>query len=369
MTTQTAIKNYKAFSNDLKGAFLERDIEIDILLTAMIAKKSAVFVGEPGTAKSLLLRVIAQGLSKNYFECQLNPYTVPDDIIGHFSLKELKENDRRVRKTKGKIADSVIAYLDEVFSGNRGTQQSIQKIMNEKVVEIGEGVEKAIPLELLVGASNQYPTDTRLAAAWDRWIFRRHVSNNLSDKSFERLLLDHASIGKINKSVTLKDIAKIRSLSDNVDIKPVIEDLFEIRGYLKFKGIEISNRRWVHVADIIRSRSAMDGRDVAEQKDLKILSEVLWIKPEDRSDVASKIAELVAGELMKAMKIEQAAREAYDVVVNTTDIKLIGKKNREIKKMLQELEELHASDSEIEPILNRVQDLKKAIATKIMEAV
>ena len=76
--------------------------------------------------------------------------------------------------------------------------------------------------------------------------------------------------------------------------------------------MSVSERRWRQCADIIRSRSAMAGRLEAAPSDVRILSEVLWTKPEERALISGKITELCAGLTLEAYRLHDAAVELYD---------------------------------------------------------
>jgi MoxR-like ATPase len=53
--TDAVRAKFAAARRDLAAALIERDDEIDLVLTALVAREHVLLVGPPGTAKSLLL--------------------------------------------------------------------------------------------------------------------------------------------------------------------------------------------------------------------------------------------------------------------------------------------------------------------------
>lgn len=372
------VEKYKELITELKDSFLERDQEIDILATSLISEQSAVLVGPPGTGKSLLVRAFAKALETSYFDYLITPYTTPDEIIGPISLKNLKEKDTIVRNLKGKIADSKVVFLDEVFKGNSGTSNAMLSVINEKVVDAGNGQKVKVPLELLIGASNEYPTGSSLSAFWDRWVFRREVSDIKSDFSFERMWLRPKTIGNIQSKISMDDIKAIRKIAETVDTKPIFKYILELRNFAKEKQIQITLRRWNHARKALQARAAIDGRSECNESDIAILQDVLWNKPSQRKDICQKITELCYSYLSEANEIVDAAEQQYNIADTgrcddgtPATFDQVSASNARLKEAISELEKIqekHGS-GKIEPMINKVIKMQKRIARKIAQSV
>ena len=77
----------------LDGFFLKRTELLKLMITAVTAQEPMLFVGRPGTAKSLLVSVFCQGLGlheDDYFEYMLTKFTEPSEIMGPVDIQELK---------------------------------------------------------------------------------------------------------------------------------------------------------------------------------------------------------------------------------------------------------------------------------------
>src|SRR3954453_16952940 len=99
---------------ELAAALIERDDEVDLVLTALVAQENVLLVGPPGCAKSLLLDSLMRWMSGRRFSILLNRFTTPEEVLGPISLAGLKEDCYR-RVTSGKLPEADLAYLDEVF--------------------------------------------------------------------------------------------------------------------------------------------------------------------------------------------------------------------------------------------------------------
>ena len=99
---------------DLNGRFPERRDVIDGALCAVLAGNHVLLVGPPGTAKSALVRAIAQAFGGTYFERLLTKFSTPEELFGPISLKAL-EQDRYARVVTGKLPEAHFAFVDEVF--------------------------------------------------------------------------------------------------------------------------------------------------------------------------------------------------------------------------------------------------------------
>src|SRR5689334_6425387 len=102
---------------ELSEALIERDAEVDLALTALVANEHALLVGNPGTAKSLLLDALLRWTSGNRFTALLTKFTAPEELFGPISIRGLKE-DRYVRVTAGKLPEAHLAFLDEIFKAS-----------------------------------------------------------------------------------------------------------------------------------------------------------------------------------------------------------------------------------------------------------
>ena len=77
---------------DLNALFPERKDVIDGALCAILASEHVLLLGPPGTAKSALVRALAQAFDGTYFERLLTKFSTPEELFGPISLKALEQD-------------------------------------------------------------------------------------------------------------------------------------------------------------------------------------------------------------------------------------------------------------------------------------
>lgn len=160
------------------SALIERDGEVALVLTSLVAREHVLLVGPPGCAKSLLLEAVMRWLGGTTFTCLLTRFTTPEELFGPVSVAGLKE-DRYRRITTGKLPEADGCFLDEVFKGSSAILNTLLRLLNERVLDPGDGVPVECPLRLCVAASNEWPgqqdNGAELQAVFDRFLLRKSV--------------------------------------------------------------------------------------------------------------------------------------------------------------------------------------------------
>jgi MoxR-like ATPase len=119
-----------------------QDQAIDLLLVSLLCEGHILFEGVPGTAKTLLARAFAGGLSLEFGRVQFTPDLMPGDIIGT-NLFNFQTNSFTL--TKGPIFTQLL-LADEINRTPPKTQAALLQAMQERAVtvdglhyELGDG--------------------------------------------------------------------------------------------------------------------------------------------------------------------------------------------------------------------------------------
>ncbi len=161
------------YHNKLKEFFLKRDELLKLMITAVTAQEPMLFIGRPGTAKSLLVSVFCQGLGMTegeYFEYMLTKFTEPSEIMGPVDIQELKTG-HYIRKVKGHLPVAKVGFLDEIFKANSAILNMLLTVINERKY-YQEGTPIPVPLVCLFAASNEIPDFGEFDALKDRFILK-----------------------------------------------------------------------------------------------------------------------------------------------------------------------------------------------------
>lgn len=297
MNLQTASAAIQDFMKSLNSAFMFRKEEIQILVLSLIIRKNACFVGSHGEAKSALIEEFSKAIDKKFFGCQFNRFTTPEEIVGHFSLAEMKNNDQYIRKYQGKLPEAQISYLDECFNASGAMLQSLQKALNEKRIDLGNGTEIKIPMELAIASTNFHCSkNPQLAAFWDRFFFRIETKNTvtqLNESTFKKFLRLKRSgkLGKINQKLSNSIIEFFRGAIESATIPRHIDGkLYKIIQACRENKIVISARRLVWIDDALKASAVINGRTSVDESDLEILKNCLWIHIDQYDQVNSIVS-------------------------------------------------------------------------------
>jgi MoxR-like ATPase len=76
-----------ALRDGLQANLLEREAAIDAAILALVTRELALFLGPPGTAKSLLVRAVCDRIEgASYFERLLTKFSTPEELFGPLTL-------------------------------------------------------------------------------------------------------------------------------------------------------------------------------------------------------------------------------------------------------------------------------------------
>jgi MoxR-like ATPase len=161
------------YHSRLNQFFIDRGEILKLMMTAVIAQEPMLFIGRPGTAKSLLVSTFCDGLGlsqTDYFEYMLTKFTEPSEVMGPVDIAALK-NGQFIRKITGYLPQARIAFLDEIFKANSAILNLLLTVINERKF-YQEGNPVKVPLICLFAASNEIPDFGEFDALKDRFILK-----------------------------------------------------------------------------------------------------------------------------------------------------------------------------------------------------
>ncbi len=289
---------FLAARGELAAALVERDEEVDLVLTGLVAGEHVLLVGPPGTAKSLLLDSVARWMTGRRFTALLTKFTQPDELFGPVSLAGLKE-DRFVRVTTGRLPEAEFVYLDEVFKGSSAILNTLLRVLNERTFDDGGGVARPVPLRLCVASSNEWPSafegGKELAAVFDRFAFRKAVRPVASGDGRKRLLWADDLTPALSATVTPAEVDRARAEAAEVpwsgDAKEALEAVLR---ELARDGVRPGDRRQRKAVGAARAYAWLSGSERVEPEHLEVLQAVLWDDPEEQPGVCARAISRVA---------------------------------------------------------------------------
>lgn len=282
----------------------------------LLSREHVLLLGPPGAAKSelaeeLCSRIVWEdGSRTGYFRWLLSRTSTPEELFGPVSLRALEEDSYR-RKTKGKLPEARIAFLDEVFECNSAVLNGLLSVLNERLF-FNDGEPTRIPLEIVVAASNEPPVEREgLEALLDRFLLRYMVSYVREEANFGALLRRESEVPLRRTKITASELFEAQEEARRVDASGVLPAIAALRRELSEAGIPVSDRRYARSLKLLRANAYLGGRHGVAEEDLLLLANVLWAEPEQIPEVRKKVMVLASPELSEAQDLLDEAREIH----------------------------------------------------------
>jgi MoxR-like ATPase len=260
----------------VKDTFVGKDDVVDLLGICLLARENAFLYGPPGTAKSAIVRTLANAVKdgKN-FEYLLTRFTEPNEIFGPFDIRKLKEGEL-LTNTEGMMPEASMVFLDEIFNANSAILNSLLMALNEKIFKRGKET-RHLPALMFVGASNVLPEDEALNALFDRFLVRINVDYVNPDLLQQVLLAGRKLENNIETEtpeILSHEIKELQNLCKTIDLKTIYEVYLNTIISLRNTGIAISDRRAVKMQNLIAASALICGRNEAVLSDLWVLKHI-----------------------------------------------------------------------------------------------
>jgi MoxR-like ATPase len=306
-------------------ALVERDEEIDLGLTALIAQQHLLMVGPPGTAKSLVVESIRKWISgAKSLTVHCCKDTTRAVAFGPTKLSAMKL-DKTERALDGGAADVHVLIMEEVFKSGPAVLDMFLMLMNERVYR--EGLVSAnAPLKLLLGVSNEWSPEgceTALAAFFDRFLFRKAVHAIRTQDGIKRLLkipvageaVDRSHDPKFTSYLNLAEVDQAHAEAAVLEYtKEAGEAFMEIHRELLREGIQPGDRRLKLSIGAAQAFAYLNGAKQVEPEHLEILQHVLWVDPTEQPGKAAKVVARIANPV--GMKITDLLSQTESIMAN-----------------------------------------------------
>ncbi|MGI4759169.1 MAG: AAA family ATPase [Janthinobacterium lividum] len=294
----------------LKTTFVGKDDIIDLLSICLVGRENLFLLGPPGTAKSALVRALAQRLQGRTFEYLLTRFTEPNELFGPFDIRQLREGNL-VTNTEGMLPEAHLIFLDELLNANSAILNSLLTVLNERVFRRGRET-RTLPALLIVGASNHLPEDEALQALFDRFLVRVHCEYVAPDALAEVLEAGwnlERRATETAPTIAAEDILRLQAALPLVDLGPVRPAYTDLVRKLRLAGVALSDRRAVKLQRLLAASALLCQRTTVIPSDMWVLRYV-WDTDEQREVVASIVDAVVHADALPDRHFRAAGHDA-----------------------------------------------------------
>lgn len=235
------------------------------------------------------------------------------------SLGKLCQNQPSII-TAGKIPESHIVFLDEIFKANDGLLNSLLTALNEREYT-NEGVTIRIPTISFFAASNEIPNfsdpaESILRPLYDRFelkVITQYVQDR--DTRLAMLAKKQSEVwDTCCETISLDELYQMQGEVSQIRVPARINEVMDdILCELRRRGVHVSDRKYFGFTPIVQANAWLDGRAEVTIPDLLILSAYLWTAEEELpliKKVLEDICENPLGEKIDSLRA--MALEAYE---------------------------------------------------------
>lgn len=353
---------FEAARAEMKKVLIDRNDEIDLVLTALVAREHPLLVGPPGTGKSLLLDSVSHWMGgARVFSVLMSKHTTPEELFGPVSVIGLK-NDQYRRITTGMLPEADLAFVDEIWKSSSATLNTLLRLLNERTFVNGDGVHRPCPLVVCLAASNEWPDGKELGALFDRFLIRKKVSPIRSPHGRIQLLFGAKEhVPQFADTVTRADLDLASAAAKALPWAKEAKDGFlEILEKLNGEGVVPGDRRVFKSRDVVRAAAWLEGADEVVREHLDVLKHTLWDDPAEQPEVAAKVVGKIANPT--GFLVGEKLAAARDVVANSSPNDAVVK----LKQIRKELEKSGSRSPNVMHAIAEVQAMTKACYDKVI---
>jgi len=268
------------------------------IILSLISKTHMIALGQPGIAKSAVLREIVEMIDFTdvegtpYFHVQMGADISPSNVLGAPDIEYYKEHGIIKRAYEGFLPHAIVAFCSEFYRVNDQVANSgLLTILNEGEFKNGTDVIQT-NLRFFMADTNFFPkqaddldveeSDLRLQALHDRFLSRVLVKPITDDENkVKMILMDDNQQSDVK--IPMADIVDFQDAIDSVVIpNQVALYMVHIANELQNKHhIFISPRRLKLSRNLVRAHALFNNRSKCNIADLEALQFSFWQKEED----------------------------------------------------------------------------------------
>jgi len=281
---------FSKIRTEVQKVIVGQEEVVDNLLMTLLVGGHCLITGMPGTAKTLLVRTLANALGLTFKRIQFTPDLMPADVTGTDIIEEDSTTGRRIWTfVPGPLFTNVL-LADEINRTPPKTQSALLEAMQEYSVTVRGHFHQIDPPFFVLATQNPielegtYPLPE---AQLDRFLFNVILDYLSEEEEIEVVnrFTTRMDIPEVNPCTTPEEILKFQALVRQVPIADSVNryavDLIRatrpddplapdvVRKYIQY-GASVRATMFVTLA--AKARALMQGRYHVTREDIKHLS-------------------------------------------------------------------------------------------------
>lgn len=272
------------------------------------------------SGKTAIAKHLCRGIQgAEFFTRLVKKDAPPGDYFGKTDPAALTQGRWELNLT-GAVQNANVALLDEVYKGSATVLNRVLDLMEERVMDHdGRTFDLRGKLRLIIGASNELPSDPELLNAFDdRWHWRVVAGYLEQRDNFAGMLRGSiggaASVYDSQQLLTLADLEQAeREAVGTTAGEDLIDLAWEIRNELSSQGIRPSDRKFARLLEVAKVYAYLDGATEATPEHVADCAEnMLWREPKQIPTIRATVGKLADPVGSKALAIVDAAKATLD---------------------------------------------------------
>ncbi len=283
MGSTGATEQIQAALSAVRGVVLGQEEATRDCLLALLARGHVLLEGVPGTAKTLLVRTLAQVLSVGFARIQFTPDLMPSDITG---TSILAGGEGFAFRPGPIFSDLVLA--DEINRAPAKTQAALLEAMQERTVTV-DGTTHDLSQTFTVFATQNpiefegtYPLPE---AELDRFMIKvrmdypsANVEQGILAKYLGGFEADRPDTYGVHRVIDASGLARVREAVTSVHVEPQITEYITaiVRATREAASLTLgaSPRGGIALLKTTRALALLEGREFVTPDDVKTLAPV-----------------------------------------------------------------------------------------------
>jgi MoxR-like ATPase len=208
--------------DSLKTVIFGQEAVINLLLVGLLSEGHILVEGLPGTAKTTLVKSLAQLLHLDFSRVQLTPDMLPAEIIGT-SIYDL--NSRSFSFKEGPVFTDLL-LADEINRTPPKTQSALLEAMEEQQVTIDGTKHPLSPLFTVIATLNPVEFEGTFPlpeAQLDRFMMK--INMHYPEKEAEKLMLTKFAEGSGTRYLYQRELSPVASRDDIMQCRHMLRHI------------------------------------------------------------------------------------------------------------------------------------------------